>query len=400
MDKRTNFVSLEGKATATLHGDIRVPIHLEEAPAFIFSARGGGVSLTQYRWEQGERTWRVHFDRHHPLPGDLAQRVWLALAYLYEEQNRPANGFVFYSATRIAEIIRLSRKSGDVRARIAIAIEQLDGLRVYVEGQPLAGPSVEPERRRAGPGGPRETRLYSFLGGQGLSTQEETNHHQLYLPLPGTARRDPSLRASRALSAYVVESLRGQHGRLVPDFVFGLRSAYAVRLTRLLGKRANGRPALTIGLGTLIPALPAVGVDGQPLAAKRLLQTLHRAHDELLACGFLRDVTLEAGQLRYRFAGRHVAVPIELSEHGESVVDELIAATGKATNRDYYRLCVAELGADRVNAALADTRATRVPAADLARVLGANLQRMRRENNDNQADAREEFRQSFDADIA
>ena len=357
--------------------------------------------MTRYRWQQGERLWEVNFDRHRPLPGDLAQRTWLALAALYDEQGRPADGIVYYSLPRLGEILGVRTSSGDNRDRLALAVEQIDGIRIYVTGPPLAGPPGEAIVPVTGRAARRQTQLYSFIGGRGVSAEPETGDHQLYLiPPRGFSRRPSNYKSARALSSYVVESLRGQGGRIVPEFVFGLKSAYAVRLTRLLGKRANGQASLVIRPESLLPALPALGPTGDLLTLRSVGRTLERAHDELARHGFLRDVTLEDGRFKYRFGSPFVAIPVELSEFGESTVDELVAALGRPDNRAYYTRCVAELGSDRVRAALTDARAARVPNSDLARVLGANLERMRVEQTRRHEEELADFRRSSGADTA
>ena len=111
-------------------------------------------------------------------------------------------------------------------------------------------------------------------------------------------------------------------------------------------------------------------------------------------------MTLEDGRFKNRCGSPFVAIPVELSEFGESTVDELVAALGRPDNRAYYTRCVAELGADRVRAALTDARAARVPNSDLARLLGANLERMRVEQARKHDEELADYRRSSDADTA
>ncbi|WP_217924781.1 hypothetical protein [Miltoncostaea oceani] len=345
---------------------VRVPIHLEEAPCFYLGHRS--ARMEQYLWHQKTRSWRIHADSHHPWPGDLAQRLWLALLKLYDEQGRPEDGRVFYNVPELAGILGLGgASSGSMRARLTVGIEQLDSIRIYVHGAPLAGPAVAPSRaahnmgRRITAGLDRTpVTLYRLLGGDGVSNfEEEGLKHQLPLfPLHGPRRiRRASM---RQFSGYVTESLRGQGGRLVPDFAFSL-PPYGLRLVRLLGKRANERPTLTISLESLAQALPAITMDGKPLRPFKLLERLDDAHERLVDSPFLaRSPVIADGKITYRFGVDFVKART-LPARDEEWIRSLMIETCRHDHLQLYRRALLTIGREWMRGCLAEARALSSP---------------------------------------
>lgn len=384
-------------------GFIRAPLHLEEAPCFVLGHRS--PQMTQYVWHQAARSWRIHGDSHHPWAGELAQRLWLAVLRLYDEQGRPADGRVFYNATEIAEILGISSRSNDTRNRIALAIEQIDAIRIYVHGEPLPGPHVVPISSAlaavptdADLGDQRSpVTLYTLFGGEGqMFLEEEDFSRQLPLfPRQGRGIPRAANSSTRTLSNYVVESLRGQAGRLIPDFVFGL-PPYAIRLVRLLGKRAYDRPSITISLSALAPALPALGLDGQYLRIAKFRERLDQAHEALVDVSFLKDVVTEdSGVLTYRFGPEFSGQRRPLSQREQEVVTTLCGALERPGNAAYYRRAVRSLGPDRVMACLTDARME--GASDLAASVGRRLREAMKVAQIEQRRVRERVQNSLDS---
>jgi hypothetical protein len=352
-------------APAPRRGQVRVVLDLEEAPCFAF-LRAGERRPRRYRFVQGERVWEIE-----NMAGELAQRLMLAFFVIADEQRGQQT--IHYSLPLVCEILRVER-SNKTLDRIRVAVRELAGLNIYVRGAPLAGPSVDPLKAARGD---RATYLYRFIGDTLVQMDERVGDAQLYLfPRRGQHTR---LQSSIRLSQYVAEALAQRRGRVVPDWIFELRHGYAVRLARLLGKRANGEPQLTIGRERLASAIPALGRDGQLMPWWRLQTPLERAHQALRGVGFISDVLeRDDGALVYRFGAAADARRERLSERDRDVVDDLVRATRSEQNRPFYVVCVRELGADRARAALSDCLTSGTHG--LAPRLGRVLQSMREEN--------------------
>lgn len=352
---------------------IRVPTHLEEAPAFLLSTGSGRVvHIPKIEWRQGDdrlrgggrtrdregaghpgdggRTWVIRGDSEFGVAGALAQRVWLGLMALYDDQQHSVGmpGVVFFTMRQLMERAHIARSKA-ASERVGQALVQIDALRVYVTGRPLSGP-LPPT---TGLGG--TTYLYSFTGGERVDVPEdEVMRDQISLPgldPPQRFRRHSSVR----LSQYVTDCLAGKEGRTVEDWVFELDSAWAIRLVRLIGKRAYTKPSLVIGLDVLSPALPALTTSGDPMKRGALLRQLDRAHRDLYAHSFITDVQFDAHTdlISYRLAGRERR---SLGAHEMEVADELTAIFGEARRRPEMEEFVADLGADRARACIRDWR--------------------------------------------
>ena len=251
----------------------RVAVHLEEAPAFHFLSRGSASMIPSITWHQGDRLWTIRGDSEHGFGGATCQRLWLALCSLYDHQCRHGgeDGVVHYSKGLLCERMRMPRSGNSFRA-LDVGLIQLDALRIYIRGgRPLPGPDAD--KTRALPDGEHEY-LYAFLGGEGINIQEEASspRGQLYLFQPRGGRRR-SKWSRRTLSRYVTASLNSGHARTIEDFVFDLRSGWAVRLVRLLGKRAYGDERLTISLAALLPVDTRTLQRTSALGISRILDT-------------------------------------------------------------------------------------------------------------------------------
>lgn len=347
--------------SGTIHKPrIRVPTHLEEAPAFLLSTGSGRVvHIPRIQWVQGSdalgaggRTWVIRGDSEFGVAGALAQRVWLGLMALYDDQRHTVGvpGVVFFTMRELMERAHIARSSAAIE-RVRRALVQIDALRIYVTGRPLSGP-LPPT---TGLGG--TTYVYSFTGGERVDVpDDEVMRHQLPLPHPDLAPPTRFARHSSVrLSQYVTESLAGQDGRTVEDWVFELDSAWAIRLVRLIGKRAYSKPSLVIGLRHLAPALPALTTTGEPMRQAALLRQLDRAHRDLYAYSFITDVHFDAqcDQVAYALAGRGTH---SLDARAQEVAEELIAIFGEERRRAEMEEFVADLGPDRVRACVRDWR--------------------------------------------
>jgi len=129
-------------------------------------------------------------------------------------------------------------------------------------------------------------------------------------------------------------------------FFFSLRSALSRRLYRYLDKkRYDGKPAFRIGLRKL--AFEKLGMS-RNYYPSHIKQELGRAHTELLAHGFLRDVAYQQRKGRqddlviYRFTSRKYMVEerVEDSERDE-LVTQLVA---EGVTRSVAEELVAEYG--------------------------------------------------------
>lgn len=358
----------KSRSRKELDWPIRVAVHLEEAPAFHFVPRERST-IPVIRWRQRERVWTIRGDSQLGFGGQFTQRLWLALMSLYEAERSQTGerGIVYYSKGLLAERMRVPR-TGEIFQAIETGLIQLDALRVYVNGNPLPGPDadeVRPLRPAAGQIGPQVEYLYSFLGGEGLDVEEEAAGNQLYL-FPPDGRRRPRVWSRRRLGRYVVACLEAQHARTVPDFVFDLKSGWAVRLVRLLGKRAYQDERLDISLASLLPAIPALSQGGMPLRAAKAIERLNTAHNALYGHGFVRDVAIADGVVRYRFGAAHRRRGAPLEEgFASETVDLLMAVFGEERRRPWLIEVVREVGPERARAALSDAR--RLGGSDLVR---------------------------------
>lgn len=335
---------------------IRVAVHLEEAPAFHFVPRRLQPPIRVITWTQPDRSWVVRGDSEMGIGGHSTQRLWLALLSIYEAERRGGEpGVVYYSKRMLAERMRISRDGKNFKT-IEEGLIQLDALRAYVTGQPLPGPDAD-EVRKLGPGGsagPKIEYLYSFLGGDGLDVEEEASKGQLFLFRPD-GRRPRRNWSRRRLGRYVVACLDAQHARTVPDFVFDLKGGWAVRLVRLLGKRAYQKETLQISLAALLPAIPALMGSGAPLVGAKAREGLDRAHKELYEHGFITDARIENGSVSYRFGAAHrtQAAP-QLDEFAAETVDLLVAVFGDEGRRPWLADFVKEVGGPRARATISD----------------------------------------------
>lgn len=357
---RERFVTPKRRGeTDLLEGwPIRVAVHLEEAPAFHFLTRRSSP-LPAITWAQRERHWVVRGDSQVGIGGAFTQKLWLALLSIYEAERKRTGevGVVYYSKSLLAERMRVTRDGSSFEA-MTIGLIQLDALRAYVTGKPLPGPDADETRpgARSAAGGPRIEYLYSFLGGEGLDVEEEARANQLYL-FPPDGRRRPRTWSRRRLGRYVVACLESQHARTVPDFVFDLKSGWAVRLVRLLGKRAYQDERLEISLGALLPAIPALTVGGTPLRPAKAIERLESAHEMLYRHGFIRDVTISDGTVSYRFGVAHARRRTTLPEgYAAETLDVLVEVFGEERRRPWLADVVQEIGAERARAALSDAR--------------------------------------------
>lgn len=366
----------------------RVPIELEEAPAFFFLGRGrepfGQPSYTASN-EDGSRSWEVTWSRKAGAPGGLAQRVLLALYALYEEQARNPEGYVYYSLRQLAEMIEVSPSA--MLSKISAAILELEGVNIYVTGRPLAdGGQTEDDLvvRRIEREDGKVRFLYRFLESGSFTQVEETHRGQLAL-FAGDTRvsylsRRPTARAR--LSPYVVFALAHPKGmgRLVPSWVLPMRLPYAVRLTRLIGKRANGRPELAIRPERLLEFLPAIGVDGRVLSYREIRRRLEPAYELLAEVGFLRDVEMrDDGRLLFKLGREAMPERRRLNEEERAVIEEIVTALGDGAerNRAFYATCLKEgIGPEWMRGLLRECLARAGPASLAARY-GRSLQNVR-----------------------
>lgn len=330
------------------NGGVRVPTHLEEAPAFLLTGPNR-TTINRIEWAQSERAWVIRGDSDVGLPGGLAQRLWLALMALYADQRTTVGipGVVFFTLNGLRERAGLA-KNRTVFDRMRRALIQLDGVRMYVTGAPLPGP----EPLTMGLGG--STYLYSFLGPERVDVPEDELMRD-QMPLPGLApparfRRHSSVR----LSPYVTQSLDGHHGRTVQGWVFDLPSDWAIRIVRFVGKRAYRDQTLRLDLSRYGAALPALTIAGSPMLRSRLVDQLDSAHGHLYGHGFIADVVIDHEMITYRLGG---ACPVDPDDaRAQAVIDELVGIFGEDRRRGQMEAIVADLGPDRAHACIRDWR--------------------------------------------
>jgi plasmid replication initiation protein len=244
--------------------------NFEEHPYFRVGDRNAGTGIMQFsnelRTRDGnvmQQSWVVRAAHGRGLPGRYDQDVYVALMQLIDAKGLPADGWVSFSVYELVELMgkrHSGREYGQVRESL----------------QRLATTSVESKNAFYHKG--RKAYIsdtFSLLTDVKLAEYE------------GIAgeRKD---RNRVHLSQYFVDSYRANYLKHIDaGFYFSLSSPIAKRLYRLVDKKRSGRRSWEVELFSLKSRIPLSDYK----YVSKVKEKLAPAHEELIAEGFLKDVS-------------------------------------------------------------------------------------------------------------